>query len=155
MLSMDQALPKQNRISSIDLLRGIIMVIMALDHTRDFFHKDAMTGDPLNLTTTTPVLFFTRWITHFCAPVFVFLSGLSIYLTGLKRTKTNLGLFLLKRGIWLVVIDVVLMSLLLTLNPAYNMIILSVLWAIGMSMILFALLTHFPVGVTFLYVHLL
>ena len=144
MLSMDQALPKQNRISSIDLLRGIIMVIMALDHTRDFFHKDAMTGDPLNLTTTTPVLFFTRWITHFCAPVFVFLSGLSVYLTGLKRTKTNLGLFLLKRGIWLVVIDVVLMSLILTLNPGYNMIILSVLWAIGMSMLLLALLIRLP-----------
>lgn len=117
---------------------------MALDHTRDFFHKDAMTVDPLNLTTTTPILFFTRWITHFCAPVFVFLSGLSLHLTGLKRTKTNLGLFLLKRGIWLVVLDVVLMSLILTLNPGYNMIILSVLWAIGMSMLLLALLIRVP-----------
>jgi uncharacterized membrane protein len=68
------------RISSIDLLRGMVMIIMALDHTRDFFHATAMTADPLDENTTTIPLYFTRWITHFCAPVFVFLSGVSAYL---------------------------------------------------------------------------
>lgn len=144
---MDQALPKQNRISSIDILRGIIMVIMALDHTRDFFHKDAMVADPLNLTTTTPILFFTRWITHFCAPVFVFLAGVSVYIIGLKRSVNNLQVFLLKRGLWLILLEVVIMTFVLTLNPGYNMVILAVLWAIGMSMIILALLIRLPFSV--------
>ena len=66
------SIPDKKRISSVDLLRGAVMIIMALDHTREFFHYDAQLSNPLNLNTTTPVLFFTRWITHFCAPVFVF-----------------------------------------------------------------------------------
>lgn len=68
------------RIESIDLLRGLVMIIMALDHTRDMFHKEALTDNPLNLLTTTPILYFTRWITHWCAPTFVFLAGVSIWL---------------------------------------------------------------------------
>ena len=75
------------RINSIDFLRGFVMVIMALDHTRDFFHETAWTQNPLDLTVTTPALFFTRWITHFCAPIFVFLSGISIYLQSFRKTK--------------------------------------------------------------------
>src|SRR4051794_18853119 len=82
----------QKRIESIDILRGIVMVIMALDHTRDFFHLTANTDDPLNLATTSPALFFTRWITHFCAPIFVFLSGASVYLQSLRKTKKELGI---------------------------------------------------------------
>ena len=78
------ATAKTRRIESIDVLRGIVMVIMALDHVRDYFHPS---GDPLDMATTTPLLFFTRWITHFCAPVFVFLSGTSIYLQSLRKTK--------------------------------------------------------------------
>ena len=70
-----RALKPSYRIDSIDLLRGLVMIIMALDHTRDFFHREGMTGDPLNLATTTPFLYFTRWITHLCAPIFVFLAG--------------------------------------------------------------------------------
>lgn len=81
------------RINSIDVLRGIVMVIMALDHTRDFFHINANLDDPLNLKTTTPLLYSTRWITHFCAPVFVFLSGISIYLQSLRKTKKELSVF--------------------------------------------------------------
>src|SRR5437773_8439089 len=89
------------RIDSIDLLRGLVMIIMALDHSRDFFHKDGMTGDPLNLATTTPLLYFTRWITHFCAPVFVFLTGASVWFQSLRKSKSELCGFLIKRGLWL------------------------------------------------------
>ena len=77
------------RIESIDIVRGLVMVIMALDHTRDFFHSTAWTDDPLNLATTTPALYFTRWITHFCAPIFVLLSGTSIYLQSLRKSKAE------------------------------------------------------------------
>ena len=84
------------RIESIDILRGIVMVIMALDHVRDYMHIDANVADPLNVATTTPILYFTRWITHFCAPIFVFLSGVSIYLQSLRKTKKELSIFLIK-----------------------------------------------------------
>ena len=75
------------RIDSIDLLRGLVMIIMALDHTRDFFHKAALTDDPLNLATTTPILYFTRWITHLCAPIFVFLAGAGAFFQSLRKSK--------------------------------------------------------------------
>jgi uncharacterized membrane protein len=136
-LSQDQT---RQRIRSIDLLRGIIMIIMALDHVRDFFHQPAMITDPLNLATTTPPIFFTRVITHFCAPVFVFLSGLSAYLVGLRKTKAELSSFLIKRGIWLIFVEIAIMSLVLTFNPKYNFILLGVIWAIGWSMIILGLL---------------
>ncbi len=134
----------QKRIDSIDVLRGIVMVIMALDHVRDFFHINANTDDPLNLATTTPVLFFTRWITHFCAPVFVFLSGTSIYLQSLRKTKKELSAFLIKRGLWLIVAEVSIISLGMTFNPFFNFILLQVIWAIGISMIILAFLIHLP-----------
>ncbi len=136
--------PNQKRIDSIDILRGIVMVIMALDHVRDFFHIQGNTDDPLNLATTTPVLFFTRWITHFCAPVFVFLSGTSIYLQSLRKTKKQLSLFLIKRGLWLVVAEALIVSLGLTFNPFYNFILLQVIWATGISMFLLGLIIHLP-----------
>ena len=132
------SVPKQ-RIISIDILRGIVMLIMALDHVRDFFHITAMTADPLDLQTTTPALFFTRWITHFCAPIFVFLSGTSAYLASRKRTKKESGLFLIKRGFWLVLVEVIVMTLAITFNPFYNTIIFQVIWAIGWSMVLLGL----------------
>jgi uncharacterized membrane protein len=125
------------RIQSIDILRGLVMVIMALDHTRDFFHHTAMTADPLDPSTTNTALFFTRWITHFCAPVFVFLSGLSAYLSAHKPVA-QASSFLLKRGIWLIIVEIVIVSLGLTFNPFYNFIILQVIWAIGCSMLLLA-----------------
>ena len=84
----------KQRILSIDILRGIVMVLMALDHVRDYFHITAWTDDPLNLETTTPALFFTRYITHFCAPTFVFLSGVSIYLQSQRKSKSELSAFL-------------------------------------------------------------
>jgi len=134
----------KQRISSIDILRGAIMLIMALDHTRDFFHNAGPTSDPTNLATTTPILFFTRWITHFCAPNFVFLSGISAFLAGTRRSKSELRAFLIKRGAWLVFIEVVVMALAFTANPLYNFILLQVLWVIGLSMIILGLLISLP-----------
>src|SRR5688572_33358929 len=101
---------KKNRIYSIDLLRGLVMIIMALDHTRDFFHFDAFIHDPLDVKTTSVYLYFTRWITHFCAPVFIFIAGTSIYLQGLRKSQNELGIFLLKRGVWLIFVETVLIT---------------------------------------------
>ncbi len=137
------------RIGSIDLLRGLIMIIMALDHTRDFFHVTAMTQDPLNPETTTPALFFTRWITHFCAPVFVFLSGLSAWLSSRKKPKGEASLFLIKRGAWLVIVELTLVNFGLSFNPFFNFIILQVIWAIGWSMIILGMLMRLSWQVVF------
>ena len=137
------AIPK-NRIESIDVLRGIVMIIMALDHTREFFHMGAYTADPLDLATTTPILYFTRWITHFCAPIFVFLSGTSIYLQSLRTTPQELRTFLLKRGLWLIFIELVVVSFCFTLNPFFNVLILQVIWCIGISMVLMSVLLRLP-----------
>lgn len=122
---------------------------MALDHTRDFFHNDAMQHDPLDVTTTTPILYFTRWITHFCAPTFVFLAGTSAYLSGRKKTTAELGNFLIKRGLWLIFIEVAVITLAITFNPLYNAIILQVIWAIGISMVLLGLAVRLPFQVIF------
>lgn len=137
----------KKRIDAIDILRGIVMVIMALDHTRDFFHLSS--GNPLDPVTTTPVLFFTRWITHFCAPLFVFLSGVSIYLQRLRKTPSELSAFLLKRGLWLIIAELVIVTLGITFNPLYNLLILQVIWAIGISMVIMSLLVRLPLAVVF------
>jgi uncharacterized membrane protein len=137
----------RNRIRSIDILRGAIMLIMAIDHCRDFFHFAGPLGDAENLATTSPFLFFTRWITHFCAPNFVFLSGISAYLAGTRRTPKELSAFLIKRGLWLTLVEVVFLTLALTFNPSYNFIILQVLWVIGLSMIILGLLVRAPLAV--------
>jgi uncharacterized membrane protein len=127
----------KERINSIDIVRGFIMIIMSLDHARDFLHYPL---SPLDMQTTTGILFFTRWITHFCAPGFVFLSGVSAYLAGQRRTKKELSIFLLKRGAWLILSDILIISLLFTFDLQYHMIILEVLWATGFGMIILALL---------------
>ncbi len=134
----------RNRIHSIDILRGIVMVIMALDHVRDFFHSEAFMDDPMNLDTTTPWLYFTRWVTHFCAPVFVFLAGTSAFLMGQKKTKSELSWFLIKRGFWLILVEVIIITLGWTFNPFFNIIILQVIWAIGISMVILGLLVRLP-----------
>lgn len=138
---MESSLKEQKvRISSIDIARGLIMIIMALDHTREYLYVDGLTGNPVDLTTTTPLLFFTRWITHFCAPGFLFLSGISIYLTSFRKSRGEISGHLIKRGFWFILLDAVLMTLIMTFNPAYNLVFLVVLWVFGWSMIIIGLL---------------
>ena len=118
------------------------MVIMALDHSRDFLHYPG--NPPLDLQSTSAILFFTRWVTHFCAPTFVFLSGVSVYLAGQRRTKKELSIFLFKRGLWLILSDLLLISLIFSFDLGYHMLVLEVLWVTGFGMILLALLIRFP-----------
>lgn len=140
----------RNRIDSIDLLRGIVMVIMMLDHTRDFVHSGAFLFDPLDLTKTTPALFFTRWITHFCAPVFVFLAGTGTYLQLARgKSKRDLSKFLLTRGLWLIVLELTVVRMGVFFNADYRFFgFLQVIWVIGASMIILAALIHLPLKVT-------
>jgi uncharacterized membrane protein len=128
--------PTPYRITSIDLLRGIVMIIMALDHTRDFYHTPAMTADPLAPLTTTPAIYFTRWITHFCAPTFVFLSGLSAFLSSQKKNSAEASMFLINRGIWLIFVEMVIVTFGLTFDYKFGFIVWQVIWAIGCSMII-------------------
>ncbi len=132
------------RIQSIDVLRGIIMAIMALDHSRDFFHISAAIGNPLDPETTTPILFFTRWITHFCAPTFVFLSGVSIYLQSLRKTRKQLAIFLLTRGLWLVFAELTIVGFGWSFDYTFSFFFLQVIWAIGWSMVILSALVFCP-----------
>jgi len=147
---MSSSLTPRRRIQSIDVLRGLVMVIMALDHVRDFFYKADLSQaadaamDPTNMQTTYPALFFTRWITHFCAPVFVFLAGTSVFLMCQRKTKKEVSAFLIKRGFWLVFVELVIITLGWTFNPFFNLLIMQVIWAIGVSMIFLGLLVLIP-----------
>lgn len=135
---------KSVRIESIDLLRGLVMIIMALDHVRDYFHADAYLYNPLNLDKTSVAIFATRWVTHFCAPVFVFLAGTSAYLVGSRKGKQALSAFLLKRGLWLVVLELTVVNFSWFFNVQFSMIALTVIWALGMGMIVMASIIHLP-----------
>src|SRR5437868_6741676 len=141
---MEPALQHKRRIESIDIVRGIVMVIMALDHVRDFFHIHGFDHDPLNLKTTSPALYATRWITHFCAPVFVFLSGTPIYLQSLRKTKKQLSIFLIKRGLWLIFVEFFIISLAWSFDPLYHVFFLQVIWAIGITMVILGFIIHLP-----------
>src|ERR1700753_3519186 len=101
---------RPRRIESIDLLRGIVMIIMALDHARDYFNRDAYLYDPTDMTKTNAFLFFTRWITHFCAPTFMFLAGPAAFLYGVKKGRKAASFFLLTRGIWLIFIELTVVT---------------------------------------------
>src|SRR6266850_1245165 len=142
--------PIRGRIDSIDLLRGIVMVIMMLDHTRDFIHRDAMLGfDPTDLSRTNVLLFLTRWITHFCAPTFVFLAGTGAYLQFVRgKSKKALSRFLLTRGLWLIVLEFTWVRICVTFNVDYRFLgAMQVIWVIGVSMIVLAALIHLPLRV--------
>ena len=141
---MSEAILLKNRVQSIDLLRGLVMIIMALDHCRDFFHYGVSIGeDPLGFSTTTPFLFLTRWITHFCAPVFVFLSGTSIFLYSNKgKTKKQVAFFLFTRGLFLMAVEILIIEPLWDFN--FTVIYLQVIWAIGLSMVALSILQYLP-----------
>jgi uncharacterized membrane protein len=148
------------RLNSIDIVRGVVMIIMALDHVRDLIHVDSITQNPTDLATTTPILFFTRWITHLCAPTFVFLAGTSAYLA-FKNTG-NLSasrIFLIKRGIWLVILELTLVNFALWFDPGFHNVIFEVIAAIGVSFIILGLLLKLSpttlgiIGLTIIFGH--
>ena len=126
---------RKNRIESIDFLRGLVMIIMALDHVRDYFFFGSFTSNPSDLATTTPLLFYTRIITHYCAPVFILLTGTSAYLYGAKKNKRDLSKFLFTRGIWLIFLELVVNNFVWYFDPSYSLIVLQVIWAIGFGML--------------------
>lgn len=146
----DAAMPSTGfraRVWSIDALRGLVMIVMALDHVRDFFHLGAMSFSPTDLTKTTPLLFFTRWITHFCMPVFMFTAGVGAFLFGQRnRTRGQLSRFLWTRGLWFIFLELMVMQL------AYNfrfspqfIVLLLVLWIFGLCFVAMAGLIYLPV----------
>src|SRR5688572_28312228 len=142
----DPLKPERTRIDSIDLLHGIVMVIMMLDHTRDFVHNAVFQFDALDPTRTNVALYFTRWITHFCAPTFVFLAGTGAYIQLARgKSKRELSRFLLTRGLWLIFLEITIVRLGVTFGFDYRMLgFLQVIWVIGISMIVLAGLIHLP-----------
>lgn len=120
------------------------MVIMALDHTRDYFHNAAFYFDPNNPELTTVPIFFTRWITNYCAPAFCFLAGLSALFVGRRKDTKDLSLFLLKRGLWLVFIELTIVNFAWYFDPLFRTPGLLVIWSLGMSMIVLSALVHLP-----------
>ena len=134
---------KRVRIESIDVVRGVIMILMALDHTRDFFGNSGL--NPTDPATTTIPLFFTRWITHFCAPVFFLLTGAGTYLSLRRKSKRELSRFLFTRGLWLISLELVVVRCFgWQFNFDYRVVLLNVLWALGWAMIVLSGLVYLP-----------
>jgi uncharacterized membrane protein len=142
----ESAVAKRVRIESIDVVRGVIMILMALDHVRDFFGNSGL--NPTDPATTTIPLFFTRWITHFCAPVFFLLTGTGAYLSLRKQTKRELSRFLFTRGLWLIFLELTVTRCLgWQFNFDYHVTMLIVLWALGWAMIVLSVLVYLPASV--------
>jgi uncharacterized membrane protein len=146
-----------SRLASVDALRGVVMIIMALDHVRDFIHREAMSSSPTDLAVTTPVLFTTRWITHLCAPVFMFTAGIGAYFYLVRRslgeggwqngrTRGQLSTFLVTRGLWLIVLELTVMRLAYNFNFDQNVpFFLLVLWGLGLCMVVLAAVVRLPI----------
>ena len=140
------AVAKRVRLESVDIVRGVIMIVMALDHVRDFFGVPGVS--PTDLDQTTIVLFFTRWITHICAPVFFLLTGTGAYLSLRRKSKSELSRFLFTRGLWLIFLEVVVTRCLgWQFNFDYHVTMLIVLWALGWAMIVLSALVYLPASV--------
>ncbi len=136
-----------SRLESVDILRGVVMILMALDHTRDFFGITAFS--PTDPAQTTIPLFFTRWITHLCAPVFFLLTGTGAYLSLRSKTRRELSRFLFSRGLWLIFLELTLFRCLgFQFNFDYHVTLLNVLWALGWAMIVLSVLVHLPLSLT-------
>jgi uncharacterized membrane protein len=142
-----QVIMSKDRIDSIDFLRGMVMILMTLDHTRMYFGYGTWYAEPTNVATTTPLLFFTRWITHFCAPAFVFLAGTSAFLYGERKSNIKeMAWYVFTRGFWLIFVEVVIINLAWTFDVTYSLLILQVIWAIGISMVVLSGLVFLPKG---------
>src|SRR6202521_3023734 len=128
------------RIVSLDIMRGLVLVIMANDHARDYFSN--LRFEPETLAQTYYALFFTRWITHFCAPLFFFLAGTGAFLYGLHRTPQQLSRFLWTRGLWLILLEFTVVGTSWTFLFPWGF--FGVIWALGASMIIMALLVRLP-----------
>ncbi|WP_064198530.1 MULTISPECIES: DUF1624 domain-containing protein [Emticicia] len=129
------------RITSIDTLRGIVMIIMALDHTRDFLLQNSLNQSPTDLSNTYPALFFTRWITHLCAPTFVFLSGVSAYISAKRQTNiAENKKFLRTRGLWLILLEFSIISFGIWSDIGFYTLLFQVIAAIGVGFILLSFL---------------
>ncbi len=136
------------RVASVDALRGLVMIVMALDHTRDYFHSQALLFDPQDLTRTSVAIFVTRWVTHFCAPVFMLTAGLgAFYWRAAGRTTGQLSRFLVTRGLWLVLLELTALRLAYNFGLLGQPILLTILWALGWSMVALAALVHLPTRV--------
>ena len=134
----------KQRIKTIDLLKGLVIVIMAIDHVRDYFHYSSYFFDATDPTLTTIPLFFTRFITNFCAPAFSFLAGVSAFMVGQRKSPKELSIFLLKRGLWLVFVELVIMNFGWHFDISFKSVSFQVIWSLGISMILLAGLLHLP-----------
>jgi uncharacterized membrane protein len=143
------AAPRRDRLASVDALRGLIMIVMALDHVRDFIHRGAMSQSPTDLATTTPILFMTRWVTHICAPVFMFTAGIGAYFYWKNgRTRGQVSRFLVTRGLWLMLLELTVMRLAYNFDLAQGYpVLLLVLWGLGLAMIALAMLVWLPIPV--------
>ena len=137
------------RLDSIDVLRGVVMILMALDHVRDFFGGAI---SPVDMARTTPALFFTRWITHFCAPTFFLLTGTGAFLARRRRSASELAQFLIVRGFWLILLELTVVRCLgYQFNFDYRVTMLVILWALGWSMVTLGALAPLPASAVTLF----
>ena len=141
----------KTRIDSIDLLKGLVMIIMALDHTRDYFHWAAYMYSPTDPEHTTWAIYLTRWITHYCAPTFSFLAGVSAFMVGRRKSTAELSAFLLKRGLWLAFIELTVVNFAWFFDIHFSTPALIVIWSLGISMVVLAGLVWLPRMVVLLF----